>query len=87
MGGCPLHGTGPGGFPIPGGSATDVEAATLEVGREMVVHLGRGGNRGGGVRADGYLHSAKVECGRAVYCDMTDSGPVRCGGEESGGRG
>ena len=49
MGGYPPHGTGPGGFPRPGVMATDRAAATAEVGRKVVVHLGGGGERGGGV--------------------------------------
>ena len=53
----PLHGTGPGGFPGPGGAAADGAAAIVEVRWEMGVHLGRSGERGGGVRADGDLHS------------------------------
>ena len=49
MGGYPLHGTDPWGFTRTVGRATDREAATEEVGQEMIVHLSRGGNRGGGV--------------------------------------
>ena len=33
VGGYPLHGTGPGGFPIPGGAVNYGAAATAEVGR------------------------------------------------------
>ena len=40
------------------------------------VHLGGGVERGGGVLADGNLHSAKSEYGRIVYCDTNDSGPM-----------
>ena len=49
MGGYPPYGTGPGGFPIPVGTATDGAAATAEVGQKVVVHLSGGGERGGGV--------------------------------------
>ena len=49
VGGYPLHGTGPGGSPRPGGTATDRAAATSEFGWKVGVHLGGGGNRGGGV--------------------------------------
>ena len=51
----------------------------------MVVHLDRGGERGGVVLADGDLHLAKVEYCHAVYCDVTDSGSVRGGRGEEGG--
>ena len=45
----PLHGTGPGGFPGPGGAATD-GVAPVEAGRqEVVVHLVKGGKGRGGV--------------------------------------
>ena len=49
VGGYPTHGTGPGGFLGTGGAATYGEASTVEVGQYMVVHLGGGGKRGGGV--------------------------------------
>ena len=49
VGGYPLHGTDPGGFPRPGGAATDGAATTEEVGCKVVVHLGGGGERGGGI--------------------------------------
>ena len=52
MGGYPPRGTGLEGFPRPGGVATDREATMAEVGREIVVHPGRGRKRGGGVRAN-----------------------------------
>ena len=48
------------------------------------VHLGEGGKRGAGVRADGNLHSTKAEYSHAVDCNTTDSEPVRGGGEEAG---
>ena len=40
MGGYPLHGTGPGWFPILGDAATGRAAATAEVGWEVGVHFG-----------------------------------------------
>ena len=55
------------GDPIPGDAATDGAAAMEEVGWEIGVHLGGGGERGCGFRANGNLHSAKVEYSRAVY--------------------
>ena len=87
VGGYPPHGTGPGGFPRPGGAVTDGEDAMVEVGRKLGVHLGGGGKRGGGVRAGGNLHLVKVEYGHAVYCNATNSGPVLGGGKEAGGMG
>ena len=47
MGGYPPHGTGPGGFPVPGGAATDREAATVEARQEVGVNLGGGGKSRG----------------------------------------
>ena len=76
MGGYPPHGTVPGGFTRPGGAVTEGASATAEVRQEMGVRLRGGGKRGGGVRADGDLHSAKVEYGCAVHCYMTNSGLV-----------
>ena len=87
VGGNPLHGTGPGVFPRPSGAATDGVTSTAEVGHNLGVHLGGGGERGGGFRTDGNLHSTNAECGHAVYCDATNSRPVRGGGEEEGGMG
>ena len=78
---------GPGGFPRPDGEVTDGAAATAEVGWDMGVHLNGGGKRGGGVQSDGNLHLAKSEYGCSVYCDATDYGPVKGGGEEAGGTG
>ena len=49
MGGYPLHGTGPGGSPIPGRVVTDGAAVTVEFGWKVGVHLGVGGERGGRV--------------------------------------
>ena len=43
VGGYPPHVTGPGGFPIPCGVATDEASDTSEVVQEMGVHLVRGG--------------------------------------------
>ena len=66
---------------------TDVTAGTAEVGREMGVFLGEGSERGGGVRANEDLHSAKAEYGCSLYCDATNYGHIRGGREEAGGTG
>ena len=84
MGGYPPHETGPGGFPRPGDAATNWATATEEVGRNIGVHLGRGGERGGGVQDNENIHSKKLEYGRVVYCGTTNSGPVQGGREEAG---
>ena len=84
VGGYPPYGSGPGGFPRPGGASTDGAVAAAEVRQDMGLHLGGGGERGGGVQANGDLHLELAEYGRAVYCDVTNSGPVQGGGEESG---
>ena len=87
VGGYPLHGTGPGGFPVPCVAATDEEAETAEVRWDMLVHLGGGDKRVGVVQANGDLHLVKAEYGRALYCNVTNSGPVQGGGEEVGDMG
>ena len=87
MGGYPSYGTVPGGFPRPGGEATDGAASTVEVGRKLGVNLGGGRERGGGVWADGNLHSEKSEYSCAVYFDGTNYGPVQGSEEEAGGTG
>ena len=43
MGGYPPHGTGPWGFTRPGGASNDGVASMAEAGREVGLHLGRGG--------------------------------------------
>ena len=53
-------GTGPGGFPIPGGASNHTAAATAEVVQEMRLHLGGCGERGGGVQSNGDLHPEKA---------------------------
>ena len=73
--------TGPGGFPRLDGAATEGAASTVEVVQDMGLHLGSGGERGGGVQANRDLHSSKAEYGHAVHCDANDSGPVRGVGE------
>ena len=84
MSGYPLHGTSPGGLPILGDTTTDRAAATAEVGREMGIHFGRGGERECRVRCNENLHSEKSEYGRTVYCDTANYGPVQGCGEEVG---
>ena len=72
----PRYGTGPESFPISDVAATDGVADMAEVRQYMGVHLGGGGKKGGGVRANGNLDLEKVEYYCTVYYDVTDSGPV-----------
>ena len=53
----------------------------------MGEHLGVGGERRGRVRANGDLHCENSEYGRALYCNVTNPGSVKGGGEEVGGTG
>ena len=76
---------GPGGFPIPGGAATYRAAPTAEYGCKLGVHLGGGGERGGGVLANGNLHLVKAEYGCGIYCNANNYGTMRGGGEEARG--
>ena len=55
-----------------------------EAGQKVGVHLGRGGERGGGVWDNGDLHSVEAEYGRTVCWDTINSGPMRGGGEKEG---
>ena len=82
-----LYHTGTGGFPRPGGAATDGAAYTTEAGWKVGVHLDGGGERGGEVWDDGNLHFTKAEYDCTLYCNTTDYGPVRGGREEAGGMG
>ena len=85
VGGYQPHGPSLGGFPRPGGVATDGAEDTVEVVQNVGVHLGRGSKRRCRFWANGNLHSAKTECGRSLYCNVTDSQPVKGGREESEG--
>ena len=49
VGGYPPYGTGPGGFPVPGGTATDGADPVVEARREVGVHLGVDVKSRGGV--------------------------------------
>ena len=49
MGGYPPHGTGPGGFPVPGGAVIDGTAPAVVGILEVVVHPDRDGEVKGGV--------------------------------------
>ena len=67
MGGDPLHGTGPRGFSVTGGTATDGAAPAAAGRREVVAHLGGGGDIGVGVGNDGDIHPEELEYSCAVH--------------------
>ena len=62
-------------------------ASRAEAVSKVVVHFSEGGERGGGVSADGKSHSEKAEYGRALYCNAKNSRHVQGGREEAGGTG
>ena len=74
------HGTGPRGFPGPGGAETNGADPTVEDIWEVGVHLGGGGDIRGGVWADVDLYSAEAEYNIAVYFYAIAYGPLWGGG-------
>ena len=50
----------------------------------MVLPLPGGGSKGGGGREGQDIGPLETEYGRAIYCDETDSGALRGGGETAG---
>ena len=50
----------------------------------MVLPLPGGGSKGGGDSEGQYIGPPETEYGRAIYCDATDSGALRGGGETTG---
>ena len=53
LGGHPPHGQGPEGVSDPGGETDDEMAPAEDNGREVEIHLGSGGGKGGGEIIDG----------------------------------
>ena len=51
----------------------------------MVLPLPDGGSKGGGGREGQDIGPPDTEYSRVIYCDTTDSGALRGGGEEAGG--
>ena len=50
----------------------------------MVLPLPGGGSKGGGGREGQEIGPPETEYGRAVYCDVTESGDLQCGKETAG---
>ena len=62
-------------------------ATIVEVVQKVGVHLGGGGERGGGFWDYGDVHLAKSEYSRAVYCNVANYRPMQGGEEEDGNMG
>ena len=54
-------------------------------GWELGISTADGSNKGCGFRGDRGLYPKEAEHGCAIYCDTTNSGPLREVGEEGGG--
>ena len=74
-----------GRHPGQGNTAADRKAAPPGAGQRMVLPLPGRGSKGGRVRGGQYIDPPETEYGRAIYCDVTDSGALRGGGETTGG--
>ena len=75
---CPVR------LPGQGSTAADRTSDPPGEGRRMVLPLPGGGPKGGGGREDQDIGPPEKEYRRAIYCDTTDSGALRGGGETAG---
>ena len=75
----PEDGEGPGQFSVQGREEDHWEATTTKEGRELGIPTAGGGKEGSGNGGDTYIHHTEAEYGRRIYCDATDSGPMRAG--------
>ena len=74
----------PGRLPGQGSTAFDRTAAPPGEGRRMVLPLPGGESKEGGGCEGQNIGPPEIEYGRAIYCDTTDSGALRGGGEAAG---
>ena len=75
------YGIRPGRLPGQGSAAADRTATLPGEGRRMFLPLPGGGSKGGGGCDGQDIGPPETEYGRAIYCDTTDSGALRGGGE------
>ena len=78
---------GPGRLPGQGCKEVKGETASPGEGWAMVLPVPGVSDEGGGDRADSDVDPSEAEHGRSIYCDATDSGPVRGGSKTAGGKG
>ena len=76
MGADPTDRAGAVKFHAQGRAQDHRETAVERVGWEMVLFLFAGGHERVRVYRDPGIHHKEAEHGRAVHCDMTNSGPL-----------
>ena len=71
---------------LPGQGSTSFDRTTVPPGegRKVVLPLPGGGSKGDGGREGQDIGPPETEYGRAIYCDTTDSGALRCGRAAAG---
>ena len=72
-------GKGPGQFSVQGRAEAHREAAATRERRDLVLPFAGGSDEGGRDCWDSDVNPPKAECGRAIYCNAADYGPVRKG--------
>ena len=72
-------GEGPGQPSVQGREGDHREASAAEERRDLVLPASGGGTGGSGARGDTEVNNTEAEHGRTIYCDATDSGPMRAG--------
>ena len=76
MGTDPQEGAGPEHFSTQGCATAHQEAAEETGGWELVIPPIGGGNGGSRLQGDPDIRHEEAEYGCAVYCDVTESGPL-----------
>ena len=71
-------------LPGQGSTTVDMISAPPGEGRRMVLPLPGGGSKGGGGREGQDIGPPETEYGRTIYCDETNSGALRGGGDAMG---
>ena len=72
----PKDGAGPGQFPIQVREEDQQETAVAMSRWELGIPASGGGTGGSGFRGDKEVGHKEAEHGRAVYCEVTNSGPL-----------
>ena len=64
-----------------------METAAAEERMELGLPASGGGTGGSGARGDTEVNNTEAEHSRTIYCDATDSGPMRAGHPAAGSEG
>ena len=83
----PEDGGGPGQFPKQGRKEDHRDSAAATGGWELGIIVSGGGTGRSGFRRDKEVGHKEAEHGRTVYCDVTNSGPLREGHSAAGSEG